>query len=158
MPIKNTQGFDIEKLETYATHEIRRFARDYEDEMFYAFAISDGLLCLNSFSEFEKTLAKYQQMLPEYKNEAEKDIIKQNVGDWRYKGFANLQEQAGFDYELWDEFYKKGFFGIPKKELEEMQYYKAMQELLQHLLNNRIFENNFHLTEDFRTFILMGND
>jgi hypothetical protein len=53
--------FDVDNVLAFCVHEIRCFAADHQNEVFYAFAIDGRLLCLNSEEEFAKTVKKYQE-------------------------------------------------------------------------------------------------
>ncbi len=54
-------AFDARKLKKFCQAEIRRFAKDHQDEVFYAFAIDAALLCLNSEREYKKTVKQYRE-------------------------------------------------------------------------------------------------
>jgi hypothetical protein len=48
-------------LLAFCVAEIKRFAQAHQGETFYAFAIDENLLCLNSEEAFARTLKKYQE-------------------------------------------------------------------------------------------------
>lgn len=54
-------AFDLDRLVEYCVKEIRRFALDHTDEVFYAFAIDENLLCLNSEEAAEESLNEYRE-------------------------------------------------------------------------------------------------
>jgi hypothetical protein len=54
-------AFDVERLFEFCVAEIKRFAQTHQGETFYAFAVDEGLLCLNSEEAFARTLEKYQE-------------------------------------------------------------------------------------------------
>lgn len=53
-------SFDVDKLIEYCEAALEAFAKDHQDETFYAFAIDADMLCLNSLEQFEITLKEYQ--------------------------------------------------------------------------------------------------
>ena len=52
--------FNIEKLFNFCVEEINNFAKNHQNELFYAFAIDASLLCLNSEEEFSVSLKRYR--------------------------------------------------------------------------------------------------
>lgn len=53
-------SFNLESLFHKSVESIRGFAGTHTDETFYAFAIDENLLCLNSIEQFERTLQRYR--------------------------------------------------------------------------------------------------
>src|SRR5260370_19379084 len=51
---------DLNSIVDFCIAEIRRFAAEHQDEVFYAFAVDASLLCLNSEEEFTKMLRRSQ--------------------------------------------------------------------------------------------------
>ncbi len=54
-------SFNLDSLLQKSVESIREFSSQHEDETFYAFAIDENLLCLNSVEEFQKTLYRYRE-------------------------------------------------------------------------------------------------
>lgn len=52
--------FNIEKLTKFCIKEIEEFAKNHNEETFYAFAIDAQFLCMNSLEQASKTLNEYQ--------------------------------------------------------------------------------------------------
>jgi hypothetical protein len=48
-------SFNLDSLLQKSIESIRDFSSQHANETFYAFAIDENLLCLNSVKEFEKT-------------------------------------------------------------------------------------------------------
>ena len=150
-------NFNVEKMTLFVEKQIKSFIENHKSEVFYAFAIDDGLLCLNSLSEFEKTLKTYQNNSSEYDKPDEIEDLKYNTGDWEYQGFANLNEAPGYNRKLYNKFYNLGFYGGSEEELKKTKYYIAMNEIIKNLRKNQVF-NGIPITEDFKTFVVFGND
>lgn len=150
-------GFNIEKMAKFAEHQINEFLNIHTSEVFYAFAIDDGLLCLNSLEEFENTLKKYQEKDEIYKRNEEIEDLKYNTGDWTYQGFANLNNAPGYNIRLYNKFYKLGFYGGTEHELKSTKYYTAMCKLIEAIEGSTAFKR-IPKTTDFRTFVVYGND
>jgi hypothetical protein len=75
--------FDVTKLKRFCIAEIRRFAKDHQDETFYAFAIDASLLCLNSEQQFKRTLQEYRERW-DFENrpiERWKDLTESDLSD-----------------------------------------------------------------------------
>jgi hypothetical protein len=144
-------------MKKFAEQQLSKFLKDHLSEVFYGFAIDDGLLCLNSLSEFEKTLKKYQQNNEIYKNPNEIEELKFNTGDWSYQGFANLNNSPGYNARLYNKFYNLGFFGGSEQELQSTAYYKAMAKLMHSIEQTETFKR-MPKTVDFKTFVVYGND
>jgi hypothetical protein len=53
--------FKMNSLFQKSVESIRDFSSQHANETFYAFAIDENLLCLNSVEEFEKTLCRYRE-------------------------------------------------------------------------------------------------
>jgi len=54
-------SFNLDSLLQKSIESIRDFSSQHANETFYAFAIDENLLCLNSVEEFEKTLHRYRE-------------------------------------------------------------------------------------------------
>ncbi len=54
-------SFNLNSLLQKSVESIRDFSSQHAHETFYAFAIDENLLCLNSVEEFEKTLYRYRE-------------------------------------------------------------------------------------------------
>lgn len=54
-------AFNLDRMFDFSSREIRRFAREHQSEIFYAFAIDENLLCLNSEECAAATLDEYQR-------------------------------------------------------------------------------------------------
>jgi hypothetical protein len=66
-----SNGFDVDALFKFSVKALEQLAEEHSDEIFYAFTIDDGLLCMNSEEQYQATLRKYGQNSPEYYIEAE---------------------------------------------------------------------------------------
>ena len=150
-------NFNVEKMTSFAEEKIKSFVKNHKSEVFYAFAIDDGLLCLNSLTEFEKTLNSYQNKYNEYNKTEEIDGLKYNTGDWEYQGFATLNEAPGYNLRLYNKFYNLGFNGGTDDALKKTKYYIAMNEIIKNLKNNQAF-NSIQTSDNFKTFVVIGND
>ena len=150
-------NFNVETMTSFAEEQIKSFLKNHKSEVFYAFAIDDGLLCLNSLSEFEKTLKTYQNSNAEYNEPDEIDELKYNTGDWEYQGFATLNEAPGYNRRLYNKFYNLGFYGGSEEGLKKTKYYIAMNAIINNLKNNQVF-NSTQITENFKSFVVFGND
>lgn len=134
-------SFDVLRLADIAEAEVAKLASEYPDEQFYAFAIDDSLLCLNSLAKFEKTLAEYRQRRPEDYSDSEKSReLKQNTGDWTWQGFADLREVRGFDEHEAMEHYNLGLDGADDEALSTTPYAIAMKALLDELEKRKAFD------------------
>jgi len=150
-------GFNIEKMAKFAERQINEFLNIHTSEVFYAFAIDDGLLCLNSLEEFKNTLKKYQEADERYRRDEEIEDLKYNTGDWGYQGFASLNDSPGYNVSLYKKFYQRGFYGATEQELKSTKYYTAMCKLMKVLEESETFKR-IPKTTDFKTFVVYGND
>lgn len=145
-------SFDPILMADFATKKIRQFSRKHPKEIFYAFAIDADMLCMNSISEFEKSLTEYQKKWPgSYSTEKEVTALKYNPGDWKYQGFAKLSEKNGFDQDLYEKHYEASDAEQPGSE-----YANAMDELLGLLKKSDAFES-IKTTVDFRIYRVEHN-
>jgi len=129
--------FDINKLADYAQIEIEKFAVLHQEENFYAFSIDESLLCLNSEEKFKEILQSYQQNYPNRYNSAEIiESVRNNTGDWKYQGFAELTDENGFDSDAYAKHYD-----MDEDEQETSKYALAMNELIRVLLERRAFDS-----------------
>ena len=86
---------------------IQDFAANHQEEVFYGFSIDATMLCLNSEQKFSESLAHYQSEDLEYYSDAEEiQNLRINTGDWKYQGFADIEDSGGFDSEAYDEHYQ----------------------------------------------------
>ncbi len=143
--------FDISKLIDFVEVEIKRFAEIHRSEHFYAFTIDANLLCLNSEEEFAKTLSDYRTRAPEYySTSSDVESLRANTGDWAYQGFAQFDEESGFDQELYDLHYDIGLdVDEGAVELSTTEYARAMDEVIRNLKKGKAFEN-LKRTPDFK--------
>lgn len=141
----------------FAEQQINEFLNIHNSEVFYAFAIDDGLLCLNSLEEFKDTLKKYQEAHERYKRDEEIEDLKYNTGDWAYQGFARLNSSPGYNVSLYKKFYNLGFRGATEQELKSTKYYIAMCKIMKVLEESEAFKR-IPRTSDFKTFVAYGND
>ncbi len=77
----------LEAMYTLAVERIQEFALKHPDETFYAFAICEDMLCLNSEEEFQM-LAQSWSSPPSSPEELEKQRF--YTANWFYQGFAEL--------------------------------------------------------------------
>lgn len=150
-------NFNVKSLSCFAEAKIQEFAKRHTSEVFYAFAIDDGLLCFNSISEFDKTLKKYQLEYSGYNKQDEINDLKYNIGDWAYQGFSNLGDAPGYNVRLYNKFYNLGFYGGSDEELKTTKYYMAMTKVIRTLENRGVFEC-VQTTDDFKKLVVIGND
>ena len=182
-------AFDLKKLAEHCAKSVKDFAKDHDDETFYAFAIDASMFCLNSVDQFEKTLKKYQdrwtrksraiasmsdmtaedheaeefgldlaenhlgldrtdegaclKVINEYRTRIREEgcewftedgikSLKFNTGDWAYQGFVDLEEDHGFDHELYDDHYYDAMDSADG-HAPQTKYAKAMTELVARL-------------------------
>lgn len=131
--------FDVEKMTRFAVSAIRDFADRHPDETFYAFMVDANMLCLNSEEQFRKTLSWYQEKYPEsYASDESIRELKANTGDWKYQGFAELDEATGFDDELYDEHYESAGSSEDGRA-PDSSYAQAMTALLAELTRSNAF-------------------
>jgi hypothetical protein len=134
-------SFDIDGLATFAHAAIASFAKRSYGETFYAFAIDASLLCLNSVEQFEMTLASYQAKFPgRYVSKDVIDYLRMSTGDWKYQGFADFYDEAGFDEAAYQEHYNLGLVVDDNAVLKETEYGKAMNAVLDRLNAMRSFD------------------
>ncbi|TCI01065.1 hypothetical protein EZV61_19340 [Corallincola luteus] len=69
--------------------------------------------------------------------------LKENTGDWRYQGFAELTAEVGFDFDAYDEHYE-----MDAHEQRTSEYAQAMEQLLSMLNSFLVFES-LKRTKDF---------
>ena len=108
----------------FAVQGVENFLKENPNLEFYAFAFdcnaeyAEVNLCLNTESDFQKTLKGYQKVeyLKYYQSEEGIKELKYNTGDWDYQCFETLyvfndeeldkisQEMPDDDYETWNKF------------------------------------------------------
>lgn len=127
--------FDTEKLTEFAINKISEFAKKHPNETFYGFSIDANLLCLNSEEEFQKSLKYYREKFGGYDTDELITDLKENTGDWEYQGFAEFDENSGFDMDEYNEHYH---------EDEDLQltsdYAKSMNKVVENLKESGVFE------------------
>ena len=127
--------FDTEKMTEFAINKITEFAKKHPNETFYGFSIDASLLCFNSEEEFKKTLKYYQEKSDKYNTKERIADLKENTGDWEYQGFAEFDENSGFDWDEYNEHYH---------EEEEFQltsdYAKSMDIVVENLKKSGVFD------------------
>ncbi|MDO6745521.1 DUF4303 domain-containing protein [Tenacibaculum soleae] len=131
----NSSKFDTKKLTEFAIKEITKFANEHKQETFYGFSIDAQLLCLNSEEQFEKTLKWYQEKSGGYDTKEKIDHLKLNTGDWEYQGFAEFEDENGFNYNEYLEHYE----GEEEFQLTS-DYAKSMNEVIENLKKSGVFE------------------
>ncbi|WCO03550.1 DUF4303 domain-containing protein [Psychroserpens ponticola] len=137
--------FDTNKLTEFAIAKITKFAKEHQEETFYGFSIDTNLLCLNSEEEFQKSLKYYREKFGGYDTDELIADLKENTGDWEYQGFAEFDENSGFDMEEYNEHYH---------EDEDYQltsdYAKSMEKVVENLKESGVFDllkktNDFYI-------------
>lgn len=69
-----SEAFEVNKLLDFTRRAIAEFAKDHAGEVFYAFAIDSGLLCLNSIECFEAGLVEARHRWAANFGQAKKDF------------------------------------------------------------------------------------
>ncbi|WP_167881209.1 DUF4303 domain-containing protein [Leptospira gomenensis] len=142
--------FDVKKLADFAQAEIERFSQEHQGEIFYAFAIDESRLCLNSVGHFEKALKELAVQSPRYYDSPEKIMtLRNNPYRWAYHGFScfrslNRGFQAPFDDTLFEEHSR-----LEEGARQESAYAKAMDEVLNILQSRGVFDT-LNTTKDFK--------
>jgi len=135
--------FDTEKLTEFAIKKITEFSKEHQSETFYGFSIDAQLLCLNSEKQFQKTLEWYRNKSGGYDTKEKINNLKHNTGDWEYQGFAEFEDENGFDYNEYLEHYH---------EEDDSQltsdYAKSMDIVVENLKKSGVFDL-LKKTEDF---------
>lgn len=131
----------FEVMYTIAVERIQEFALKHPDETFYAFAICEDMLCLNSEEEFQ-ILAKSWSSPPSSPEELEKQ--RYYTANWFYQGFAELP----IDPKLYED-----HSVLDDVEQLSSDYRKFIDKLLEHLAKeqDRVF-GGLKLSPDFRIF------
>ena len=125
----------------FAHAAMASFAKRIDSETFYAFAIDASLLCLNSVEQFERTLASYQTKFPgRYESKDVIDYLRMSTGDWRYQGFADFHDGAGFDEIAYQKHYNLGLVIENNPALRVSEYGRAMDAVLDRLNTMRSFD------------------
>lgn len=132
----SSSKFDTEKLTEFAIKEINKFASTHQDETFYGFSIDASLLCLNSEEHFQKTLKTYSEKWGGYDTEEKIADLKQNTGDWGYQGFAEFEDEVGFNYDEYLEHYHED----DDSQLTS-DYSKSMSIVIKNLKKNDAFDS-----------------
>ena len=140
--------FNVTQMADAACAAIAAFAKDHGDEHFYAFAVDENLLCLNSEECFAERLAHYQGKYGhDYQTVEQIAELKANTGDWAYQGFANLTAAQGFDDEAQEaHYYEAG--SAADGRASHTAYAQAMDALVAELLARRAFDG-LQRTPDF---------
>ncbi|MGK7925601.1 MAG: hypothetical protein AB4290_10205 [Spirulina sp.] len=139
--------FDLDKLFEYCKKAIEDFSQNHQEETFYGFAIDANLLCFNSLEQLTKTLNECRSQWEKRHKYIEKweDLteLKDNTGDWCYQGFAEMDDEVGFDLNAYNEHYN-----LNDEEQKNSEYGLAMDRLVEMLKCSDVFEN-LKTTEDF---------
>nr|PJZ91218.1 hypothetical protein CH379_19855 [Leptospira ellisii] len=142
--------FDVKKLADFAQAEIERFSQEHQGDIFYAFAIDESRLCLNSVGHFEKALKELAVQSPRYYDSPEKIMtLRNNPYGWAYHGFScfralNRGFQAPFDETLYEEYSQ-----MDEDARQDSAYTHAMDEVLKILQNRGVFDT-LKTTKDFK--------
>ena len=146
-------GFNVEKMLIDSKKAIEYFAKQHQEETFYAFSIDSNMLCLNSMEKFNENLNFYQKKYPEhYSKQEDIEALKFNTGDWEYQGFFHLEE--GFDHDLYSDHYNLPIENnlydgdAMKTMLGSTAYHLAMQSLMEKILDSNVFDY-LNKTPDF---------
>jgi len=147
------EAFDHDKMLAAAIDGIKAFAREHQDETFYAFATDANMLCLNSEESFAETVKVYQSRYQDVSTPEEIQELKTNPGDWAYQGFFEFDESMGFSFERYDEHYN-----MMDSEADRMKsvYWQAMHKLVQAIEDSKILEM-LKLSEDFYVAVMDHN-
>ena len=138
-----TNIFDHEQMLAFSLEAIASFAAGHTTETFYGFSVDATMLCLNSEEAFQETLAEYQAKWPGHYTDPKKILeLKNNQGDWKYQGFADLGDH-GFDHEAYDWHYDS-----PEEEQTATAYAVAMDQLVAALVERDAFAA-LRRTDDF---------
>ena len=134
-------AFDVALLTEFAIEAIADFAREHSDETFYAFAIDESLLCLNSVERFLETLDSYQtgKYGENYTTSQQIANLRANTGDWTYQGFSTFSGLSGYDEELYDDHYNIGLDDPWDPRLKATPYGRAMDAVLDNLVQRDAF-------------------
>jgi hypothetical protein len=73
--------------------------------------------------------------------------LRENTGDWAYQGFATMQDEDGFDYELYQDHYDEAM-DSDDGHAPHTAYATAMTELVGRLRNSDAFKS-LKLSPDF---------
>ncbi|MEO1642753.1 MAG: hypothetical protein AAFR74_05405 [Pseudomonadota bacterium] len=165
--------FVMEKMLEHAVREISVFAKKHPNEHFYAFAISENLLCLNSEEAYAGSMENYRPIaekryqknikalqtadensriwreanIREYSTGELFLAFRSNPDNWRYHGFAKLTSEYGYDENSYDDHYVQ-LFGVKDPSVLKTSYSTAMTELIRRL-NVRGAFDCLKRTDDF---------
>jgi len=137
------KSFNTEKLTAFAIKEISDFAEKHKDETFYGFSIDANLLCMNSIEQFNLTLKHYEKKYDKESNTKVFENLKNNTGDWKYQGFAEFDDENGFNMIEYNEHYHEN-----DDEQLSSEYAKAMNIVIMNLKESQVF-SKFNKTENF---------
>jgi len=194
-------SFDINRLTECCLKAINAFAKQHQNEVFYAFAVDANMLCFNSeeaaaeiltthrtkwelrnrevldwsdlnqqdhadlkFLErldprltasdqtaklvaLNRSRAKQRAKGNPYNREADILELRRNTGDWKYQGFAAMNEADGFDSDA----YQAHYYAAMESEAgtaPQSPYAIAMKELIANLVRSEAFDR-LKLTETF---------
>lgn len=142
--------FDVKKMADFAQAEIEKFSREHQGEIFYAFAIDDGRLCLNSVGHFEKALREFATQSPRYYDSPEKiRTLRNDPNGWAYHGFACFRTlNRGFETPF-NEALCNQHAELESQDKEKSQYRLAMNAVLE-LLKERNAFDSLRTTKDFK--------
>lgn len=70
-----------------------------------------------------------------YRTEEGKLSLRMNTGDWAYQGFADMDDEVGFDSDAYDDHYE-----LEEHKQKRSVYAKAMNKLLKRLTKSGVFD------------------
>ena len=137
---------------------VQQFLQEHPGLVFYALAFDCNAeyaeinLCLNTESDFSKSLNHYQTEYPEsYQNDENIRDLRFNTGDWEYQCFDTI-------YVLTDEQLSEIFQAIPEDDYQTWQKFVGgllvlFTEALQDFTKTEIYKS-IPKTDNFTTFCI----
>jgi len=114
---------DLKKIFLGAVLQISEFAKAHRKETFYAFALDDGLLCLNSEEKFNATLKKKQDAWErDTKAKLSIETVSAEMLEHYQEVFENLKRSKLNDHETFNEYLKEQI------ELDQIGQKRAIAE------------------------------
>ncbi len=134
-------------LQSLSAAELRSYKEQVDENLEYAAeGESEGWPCTleeviaeeNAFRQVRR-----QRGNP-YFDPAEIEDLRQNTGDWKYQGFAQMMNTHGFDEKAYDRHY-----GMSDARQKTSAYGKAMDQLLEKIAESGVLDQ-LKRTEDFQ--------
>jgi hypothetical protein len=151
-------AFDVNKMFAECCYRIDEFCEKHMNETFYGFVIQFGGLHLNSVERFKWTLKYYQERFPhKYDDTENQNRLKWSVGDWAYTHFISLENVKGYDPVLFEKYYELCFDNNDPDIAKGTDYYKAMNELFNLIMNSDVLDK-LKRTPDFKGYFIAADD